>query len=270
MIADRTSWPSSPLRIAGFYTGNFPQNGLIEPMQSIVDPKLLADACRVLASDGWLAGVPADFRAAVLSAGHLRSMPPGAMFSIAGDDASTGLGIYGVVAGQVALTSTTGGDDAPVGLLFNPGGWGGYAPLFNHRRLANSRAIVATVLLCIALTDMRRILAARPEWWEHIATLGFEAGLVYGRIATDLMLPSADRRLAAMLLHQAGCRHSGAPWPINLTQAEIGEMINLSRHPTRKLLNAFEQEGWIRQTYRCVHIILPHPMRALADTGQGR
>jgi CRP-like cAMP-binding protein len=175
--------------------------------------------------------------------------------------------MYGVVSGQVALTSAMNAADAPVGLLFNPGDWGGYGPLFGRMRPASSRAVMATTILCVGIGDIRRLLKAQPGWWEHVAMLGFEAGLVYATVAVDLLLPRAERRLAAILLHQAGCRHGGVPWPVHLSQAEVGEMVNLSRHPTRHLLRAFETRGWIDQSYRCITIVAPEPLRALADTG---
>ena len=67
---------------------------------------LTPDAARaLLGSRGWLSAVPADFRDAFLGACRPRSIAAGELFSLAGDDAAAGLGIYGVVSGQVAVTS---------------------------------------------------------------------------------------------------------------------------------------------------------------------
>ena len=229
---------------------------------------LTPDAARaLLGSRGWLSAVPADFRDAFLGACRPRSIAAGELFSLAGDDAAAGLGIYGVVSGQVAVTSAMNSAEAPVGLLFNPGGWGGYAPLIRPVRLANSRATTATMILHVSIAEVRRMLADRPDWWQPVATLTFEAGLVYARIAVDLLLNRTDRRLAAILLHQSGCRHAGQPADLHLSQIEIAEMINLSRYPTRRLLAAFEERGWLAQSYRRIKILDPAQLRRLADGG---
>jgi hypothetical protein len=139
------------------------------------EPISLAKACYVLAGEGLLANMPPDFRDAFLALGFLRTFVPGEQVSTAGDDATAGPGTYGVVAGQVAIQSVLGAVDTPVSLLFNPGSWGGYAPLFGRTRIAHLRAIIPTTVLCVRIGDIRRLLTARPEWWQHFAFLGIEA-----------------------------------------------------------------------------------------------
>ncbi len=230
------------------------------------EPISMADACHTLAREGWLAAMAVDFRNAFLSAGHLRTFASGDQISTAGDDAEVGPGIYGVAAGQVAIMSALGAPDAPVSLLFNPGSWGGYAPLFGWTRVAHLRAITPTSILCVSLGEVRRMLNARPDWWQHFAQLSFEAGMTYATVAVDLLLPRADRRLAAMLLHHANCRHAGQAHPIYLSQEEVGETARLSRHPTRHLLRAFQARGWLCQSYRYIRILAPEQLRKLADS----
>jgi CRP/FNR family cyclic AMP-dependent transcriptional regulator len=234
------------------------------------EPISLADACQTLACEGWLATMAADFRDTFLAVGHLRTFASGDQISTAGDDAEVGPGMYGVAAGQVAIMPALGAPDAPVSLLFNPGSWGGYAPLFGWTRVAHLRAITPTSILCVSLGEVRRMLNARPDWWQHFAQLSFEAGMTYATIAVDLLILRADRRLAAMLLHQANCRHAGQAQPIYLSQEEVGETARLSRHPTRHLLRAFQARGWLSQSYRSVRILAPEQLRALADSDERR
>jgi CRP-like cAMP-binding protein len=235
---------------------------------SDLGPISMADACKVLEREGWLATRPADFREALLAAGRLRTFAAGDQISTAGDDADVGPGIYGVAAGQVAVLPALGAPDAPTAVLFNPGNWYGYAPLFGATRPIHVHATTATTILSISFSEARRMLNARPDWWQDLAQLVFATGLVATNVLTDLMLSRSDRRLAAMLLHHAGCRHTGQAHKIHLSQEDVGATARLSRHPARQLLQAFEARGWISQSYRCIHILAPEQLRALVDAGE--
>ncbi len=223
------------------------------------------DARRVLVTTGWLADRPAVFRDALLGVGRLQAVAGGELFSIAG---GAGEGMWGIVAGQVTLTSGMNSAEAPISLLFNPGNWIGYAPLFGFPLLANARAAVDGIVLHVPFADIRRLLAANPGWWEHFGRLTLESSMVFATVAVDLLLTPPERRVAAILLHQAGCRTSGTrPSPIHLSQAEVGEMATLSRHPVRRILHDFAARGWIEHGYRCIHVRAVEPMRRLADGG---
>jgi CRP-like cAMP-binding protein len=225
----------------------------------------IQDAQQRLATTGWLAQVPAVFRDAFLAAGRLQPVAGSEMFGLAGQ---VGEGMWGIVSGQVALTSAMNSTDAPVGLLLNPGRWGGYVPLFGQLARANAHATVDSLVLRVGFAEVRRLLVACPGGWEHLGRLAIEDSLCFATIAVDLLLKDAARRVAAILLHQAGCRCPGVPpWPIHLTQAEIGEMAGLSRHPTRQVLRALETRGWVERGYRCLHLREPDSMRRLADGG---
>ena len=232
------------------------------------EPISMADACNVLEREGWLATRPADFREAFLAAGRLRTFAAGEQISTAGDGADVGPGVYGVVAGQVAALPAFGAPDAPTAVLYNPGHWTGYAPLFGGPRVIHVRAITPATILSISFSEARRMLNARPEWWQNLALLVFETSVANGIVLTDLLLSRSDRRLAAMLLHHAGCRHAGQAHPIHLSQEDVGATARLSRHPTRQLLQAFEARGWISQSYRCIHILAPEQLRTLVDSGE--
>jgi CRP-like cAMP-binding protein len=243
------------------------QKGLFSPMSEL-EPISMADACHVLAHKGWLATRPADFREALLAAGHLRTFAAGDPISTAGDGADVGPGLYGFAAGQVAVLPALGAPDAPTAVLFNPGQWYGYAPLFGVTRQIHVHATTATTILNISFSEVHRMLKARPDWWKDLAELVFATALVATNVLTDLLLSRSDRRLAAMLLHHAGCRHTGQALPIHLNQEDVGATARLSRHPARQLLQSFEARGWISQSYRCIHILAPEQLRTLVDSGE--
>ena len=227
-----------------------------------------ADACHVLEREGWLATRPADFREEWLAAGRLFTFEAGEQISTVVDDADVGAGVYAVATGQVAVVSALGASDSPTAVLFNPSFWFGYAPLFGLPRFIHVRATTSTAIMSISFREARRMLNARPEWWQHLAHLVFLSSMSANSVWTDLLLSRSDRRLAALLLHHAGCRQAGQPYPIYLSQEEIGATARLSRHPTRQLLQAFEARGWISQSYRCINILAPRQLRTLIDSDE--
>ena len=225
-----------------------------------------AEACRILATEGWLATAAAAFRSEFLARCQIRTFTSGEQSSIAGDDTSIGPGMYGVASGQVALVPGIGPSDTPVAVLFNTGEWCGYAPLFLPNNVVHFHAVMPTTILCLSIVEVRSMLYAQPEWWKDIAKLAFHAGMRYSAVSVDLLIPQAERRLAAMILNHANCRNSGAAKPIHLSQEELGQTANLSRHPTRKLLRTFEARGWISQSYRCINILQSEHLRACANS----
>lgn len=200
---------------------------------------------------------------AIIDCGRLQTVSAGAVIAVAGQP---GESLYGVVSGQASLTSGLNSPDAPLSILRNPGDWFGWVSLFGDPLAASSGAMIETQLLRVSYADVRRLLAANPAWWEHLGQLVFTDSMTFAMVAVDLLLQSADRRIAAILLHQAGCRRGPAqPFPIRLSQVEIGELVRLSRNPVRELLQDFESRGWIEQGYRCIHVRDVAALRRLVD-----
>lgn len=235
-------------------------------MPSLVPSSQVSEpAGRFLCENGWLSTVPPALQASILASGQLRDIQVGETFNIAGD---TEVGIWGLVSGQVAVTSAMNGPDAPAALLNNPGQWGGLAPLFGRPRLANVVARMPSVILFVPYLALRQILAANSGWWEHFGMLAYEHVMTYGQLAVDLLLPETRARTAAILLHQAGLRNAGeGPMTLALTQEEIGAMANLSRHPMAKLLHGFEADGLIQPGYRQIVVLQAATLRRIANGG---
>lgn len=236
---------------------------LADMLRSVPIIGLSAPARQFLGTHGWLSNVPTDLREAIFAIGQLREVRAGETFNIAGD---TEVGIWGVVSGQVAITSAINNADARIALLGNSGHWGGIGPLFGQPRNANVAALLPSVIMEVPYNALRRILNATPAWWEHMGMLAHEQMLRYGQMVGDLMLPDARARMAAILLHQADLRNRGeGPVSLALTQEELGAMANLSRQPAGALLRDFEALGMIRHSYRQIAVLQPQALRAIAD-----
>jgi CRP-like cAMP-binding protein len=215
-----------------------------------------------LARRGWLANTPPAFRDALLASAQVQQHAAGTLFSRAGE---TGHSLWGVSAGQIVVSSGMNGADSAPGLLFNPGDWGGYMPVFGRPRPANCRALTDVTLLTVSYPRLRSLLAEQPAWWEHLGQLAMMNGLTFATVAIDLLIRNSERRLAAVLLNLAGCRRSGEPYPLHLTLAELGEMSGLSRHPVAGVLGRFETRGWIIRGYRLTRLTDAAALRHMAD-----
>jgi CRP/FNR family transcriptional regulator, cyclic AMP receptor protein len=226
-------------------------------------PLAAASSRSAISTRGFLATATAGLRDALLAAGRFREIAVGEVFNVAGDEEA---GIWGVATGQVALISAINAPDSPALLLFHPGDWGGWAPLFGYPRMANVLARTPTVILFVPFHDIRRILAANPGWWADIAKVSFDYSTRYAAFAVDLLLRDSRQRAAAILLHQAGARQSGdEAITLILTQEELGEMMNLSRHPTGAMLRDLEAQGLIVLGYRQLTLLRPAALRTIAN-----
>jgi CRP/FNR family cyclic AMP-dependent transcriptional regulator len=232
-------------------------------MRSLAEVPATPDAARTfLSHTGWLATVPEELRSEMLRDGRVRDIQAGELFNFAGDENA---GMWGLAAGQAATTSGVNGPDSPIALLEQPGYWGGQAPLFGRPRLANVHARTEATILFVPYQSLRQMLAAHPSWWEHFGRLAFDHVHRYAMLAVDLMLAETRARTAAILLHQGACRAAGnTPVTLHLSQQELGEMTNLSRHPIGSLLREFEADGLIRLGYRQITLLQPATLRAIA------
>ncbi len=225
----------------------------------------LDDARARLARTGWLADCPTPFAQAVLAASLARHLQPGEPFNIAGDIEA---GIWGIAEGQASGISGINSPDAPVSFVMHPGYWAGTGPLFGFPRIGHAMARTPSTILLVPYRAMKRLLSETPAWWEHLGALNFLTIRHYGSFAVDLQLADSRQRTAAILLQVAGLRFEGeAPRTVDITQDELGQIANLSRHPVGEHLRAFARQGFITLGYRQITLINASALRALADGG---
>ncbi len=121
-------------------------------------------------------------------------------------------------------------------------------------------------ILFIPYDALQRMLAANPAWWQDIARLALSDVYRFGSWGTDLLLKDSRARTAAILLHLSGCRRAGTGAPtVVVSQSELAEMTNLSRHPIGTILAEFQACGWIACAYRRVDVLNPAALRQMAD-----
>jgi len=145
-----------------------------------------------------------------------------------------------------------------VGHVYREGHWFGHGPALNGgNRTMGYRALEDSSLLHVPLTALRREMRADSEMTRLVGQMANLGTTLASWIACDLLISSAPRRIAAVLLRVTGA-HEGVtpsdPDGFLLTQSEIGEMANASRLHVNRVLGHFAEKGWIAKSYK--HLLL--------------
>ncbi len=208
----------------------------------------------ILATTGWLAETPAEFRDAVLDRCVLKRHRRGDAIYRAGDPAG---GLYGLIRGGVAVEVSSNEREPYIGAFARPGFWIGEGSLLTRRpRFVGVRARQDSVFAYLSIAEWDRIARADAEAWRWFAHLMLGNELMAVAVADALLTPGAAGRLAAILLilTNQGTPPAAAP-AIEASQDDLAQMANLSRSSATRLLRSFEAEGLIEYSYRRVRVV---------------
>lgn len=209
-----------------------------------------------LKNTGWLSGEPEWLRDALLASARVSAWKAGELIFMVGDEPG---GIYGIVDGGVGTLVPSGGSEMVLCHVLRPGSWFGFGPLFvGGRRHLTFRTVEPTRIALVSLSDLNAIGARNPELYRRLGGLSEASFLNMAiRVVGDLLIPSGERRIAAVLARIAVCRQSGqegALWPIRLSQSMIGQMANCSRDRVNQALRKFARAGWITADYKSITV----------------
>lgn len=211
----------------------------------------------ILASRGWLAETPAEFRTQFLSSAQWRHIEQGATVTLGGEERDD---VIGLAQGTIAATTTIGQAGTPTMHIAHAVFWFGYGPLLLER--PRDVTVEARTDLWVAAIPKARILPlldGTTKWWRCFMRLLVEYGDTTAMIASDLLIRQSDRRLAATIL-----RFCGPPQPglkpagqarIAITQAELADASNLSRNAAGTILRALAAKGYIETDYRGIVVL---------------
>lgn len=231
----------------------------------MIDPAL-----RSLDETGWLAATPEPFRTSVLAACRLRTFARGE--TVYGFDDPPG-GLWGVASGTIAIEIASAEHGLHVAHLLHPGAWIGEAALV--ARTARRVGAVATrpsTLAFMPLAELDRILAAEPGNWRWLALLAVLHTDIAVAVANDLMIRQTTARVAAILLHLAGCRDGKcqAAAEIEVSQSDLARMCALSRTAFAGQLKRLRELGLIEADYRRIRIVSPARLKAHLEASLDR
>ncbi|MGB2933330.1 MAG: Crp/Fnr family transcriptional regulator [Methyloceanibacter sp.] len=237
-------------------------------------PKTLSKSVKIYASDekmigpknlfaGWLGDVSPDFSAELLKRGEWMEMQTGSILYSIGEDQSS---LWGLASGMVRMHVSMNEHEGRLGHIVGPGFWfGEYELVAGGPRIMEMEAAEDPVLLRVRPDVLKDILARSPENWRWLTLLAVQHQAVAITAADDLMLRSAVKRLAALLLRLSG-RRAAHPSSMPLdtipaTQQEVALAANMSRATAGEILRDFEAAGLISRDYRAIHI---HQARGLS------
>ena len=218
----------------------------------------------LLSTVGWLSGVPADFRGAILRAAVWYAATAGTEFIHAGDERG---GMFGIASGTAELSFRSEHPDTPMLHIARTGFWAGYAPLIGRPRALSLIARSEVVWALVPQSALERMLAENPGWWRwllelseiniEIALLGF----------ADMTLQDNLKRAAAVLLRLAGCRTADIPDAdqpdLRLSQGEFAGMAGMSRNTLNAVLRDLVARGMVDCAYRHIRVVDSAGLRGL-------
>ncbi|MDO8975354.1 Crp/Fnr family transcriptional regulator [Reyranella sp.] len=217
---------------------------------------------------GWLAEQPAAFRREILRLSRpLKVVRYQWVFAI--DDPPGG--IYGVISGGIGIEGAGPFHTLRLGHVLRTGSWFGYHPILTggRRRVQGMRAMEDSVLLYVPLPQLRVLVESNPTAARCIGTLANGFSILGTRVISDLLIPKAPQRIAAVLLRVTAAEHGVEPLHpdgFQMTQAELGEMSNVSRANVNRVLADFLKKGWISKRYQRLRVLDAPALRAFAAT----
>lgn len=236
---------------------------------NLVDPPVPTPAPAALAAvfrrRGWLSEQPPKVQAAFLAQGRTLALAGGATVFRDGDPPG---GIFGVITGGVGSFSSNRRGGPVLGHILRPGDWFGPGPVLRLRpRTLTFVAVEPSWLLHLDLAALAALRDVLPETERYLGSLAIDGALIAARALVDVLMPEADRRIAATLLRVTAVEEGIAaadPGGFALAQAQLGEMANVSRKHVNLILLRFQAQGWLRLGYRRIAILDPAALHRLA------
>jgi len=223
---------------------------------------------RVFSTRGWLSRQPQPFRTQFISLGRLVALERTAPVFHTGDASG---GVFGVVSGAVAVMGGTPWQSPALAHVERAGGWFGHGPVLRGGpRTLTFIAAEPTTLLQVPLERLRPRLQGDPDFAARLAQMADASTETVIRVARDLLIRDSARRLAAVLLRVTAMGEvpPGDGQGYALTQAELGEMANISRHHVNRILAMMRRAGWIDARYNRIRLLDVAALKAFAWTDE--
>jgi CRP/FNR family transcriptional regulator, cyclic AMP receptor protein len=218
----------------------------------------------VFARRGWLSLQPPAFRRRVIEMGRQVTVKRGAPVFHAGDAPG---GVYGIVSGGVSVFGGARWQVPALAHVERAGDWFGHGPILSSE--ARSLSFVAaepTLLLQVPLDPLRAALRSDPEFAARVGQMANASTETVMWVVRDLLIPDSARRLAAVLLRVTAMGEvpPADPQGYAITQSELGEMSNISRHQVNRIIGRLRQAGLIEVGYHSIRLIDVPGLRAFA------
>lgn len=210
----------------------------------------------ILISGGRLDVLSADSQRLLLDAGQTRTYQTGEFTHHIGDPLG---GVHGVLTGSFGVHGQNLTEGIVMGHIFRSGDWFGEGPIVRQRRrMLTFRAMEHSTTLYIPLPALERLMQGPGNLMAFLMDLVAHNSELATQAISDLLIRRADKRIAAVLLRVTGHHddsRQATPVECAVTQLDLAEMANASRHTINTVLKKFEQSGWIRVGYGHIAVL---------------
>lgn len=214
---------------------------------------------------GWLSVQPADFRQAVVKNGRLLRFEAGQPIFLEGDE---GGGIYGILSGTIGCEVTSRLSGPTLVHIMQPGWWFGEGPmLFHRRRTLSFVTIEPAALLLVALQAIRGLETEGASTTRRFGQIAELAAMLAIEAGSELLIRDARQRLAAVLLRITAVLEGVIPanaQGFRITQSQVAEMSNMSRHHANVALLELQAGGYIALGYGRIAVLDPKRLAQFA------
>jgi CRP-like cAMP-binding protein len=217
---------------------------------------------RVFSARGWLSLQPAAFRTRFVALGRPVELARDVPLFHEGDDPG---GVFGIVSGAIAVRGGTAWLAPALAHIERAGDWFGHGPLLSGgRRTLTFAAVEPSLLWLVPMERLRPVIQSDPEYAARLAQMADVSTRTVLGVARDLLIADSGRRVAAVLLRVTawGEVPPDEPEGYLLSQAQLGEMANLSRHQVNRVLGRLQKAGTIACGYNRIRLL---DVQALKD-----
>lgn len=218
---------------------------------------------RKLLDTGWLKEKPTDFQQILLQEARIQRYGARQYTHHIGDDPG---GFYGIIEGSFGVITDNPTAGTVMGHVMRRGDWFGQRPmLVGKSRSLAFRAMEDSIVLYVSLQAVDQISRSISGSYALFASLAEHNLEVTVTIISDLLIRRSDKRIAAVLLRVAGIsKHAPVTGVADctLTQSDLAELANVSRHVVNSTLGLFENKRWIKVGYGKISILAPKKLIA--------
>jgi CRP-like cAMP-binding protein len=226
-----------------------------------------------LRQGAWFGALSQRLQDEILTRSTIRCFPKGQMFQV--EDGEP-IGLVAVLEGRALLLRHV--DDATPALVHvaAPGFWFGESAVLDGVTLVTAIAQSAVKALVLPKADVDRIVADEPRYYPAFAAIILARYRTLVRFLAEARGLSSDDRLRLRLADLAEMRRldlaiDGPVVRLDMSQAELGAMVGLSRQKLNARLRALQDEGWVAVSPRRIDVLDADGLRAtvLGPGGRG-
>lgn len=174
-------------------------------------------------------------------------------------DERAGEHLFVVAEGSIRLLiRSPQGDAVELARRWPPDVFGELALLDGSSRSASAEAAERTTLIAVTRCELLRFMRSHEGVLDALLRSLGDLVRRANEQSTDLVFLNLRARVAKKLLELAGWDEATTPERLRLvqmTQADLAQMVNGTRQTVNKVLGAFENRNWIRVSPRTIEIL---------------